>query len=246
MKLTTAVALGLVAFPVVSGFAPVATPSRSPTALGMSDLLNQQKAAAIRAAEARNQAEIEALKLQIAQIESLFNGASTGYSPAGFTPTGLPSDIAYMNQNQLQGKLAEFKNYLGTLLKRSEDNQRQFASLTGGPGGAIGTAAIAGATGALLTNALDSNRRDSIGGIIAGAAGSIASSLSGPSKARAPVVSNDPRAQVSEASMMQFDCVGVIPIRSPCIFLCFIVSLYWPEFNRHFLEHSPTMIWSTK
>ena len=90
-------------------------------------------------------------------------------------------------------------------MKRSEDNQRQVASLTGGSGalGALGTAAVAGSVGALVTNAVDSNRRDSINGIIAGAAGSLASSLSGPAPAPAPVAApapaapTDPRANVS-------------------------------------------------
>ena len=158
---------------------------------------NQQKAAAIRAAEARNQAEIAALKAQIAQIETLFNRSSNGFTP---TPPALPPNVAGMDQNQLQMKLGEFKDYLGTLLQRSEDNQKQVASLTGGSGigGALGTAAVAGSMGALVTNALDSNRRDSIGGIIAGAAGSIASSLSGPSQAPAAprTAKLDPKSQV--------------------------------------------------
>uniref|UniRef100_A0A7S3LCW1 Limiting CO2-inducible protein B/C beta carbonyic anhydrase domain-containing protein n=1 Tax=Amphora coffeiformis TaxID=265554 RepID=A0A7S3LCW1_9STRA len=204
MKLSTAVTFGLVVLPAVTAFAPMAA-TRSRTALGMSDSFstanslaaaNAQKAAAIRAAEARNQAEIEALKAQIAQIESLFNRSPGGFTP---TPPTLPPDVASMNQNQLQTKLGEFKDYLGTLLQRSKDNQNQLAGLGGsGTGSALATAAVAGSMGALVTNALDSNRRDSINGLIAGAAGSIASSLSGPSTrapAAAPAVPNDPKSQ---------------------------------------------------
>lgn len=211
MKLSAAVSFGLLALPAVSAFTPMAT-SRSQTALGMTDSLNmanslaganEQKAAAIRAAEARNQAEIAALKAQIAQIEDLFNRSPNTYSP---TPPSLPPDVAGMDKNQLQVKLEEFKNYLGTLLQRSADNQKQVASLTGGSGiaGAVGTAAVAGSMGALVTNALDSNRRDSIGGIIAGAAGSVASSFSKPSSApvAAPAPA-DPKAQVRRQK-----CIG--------------------------------------
>ena len=207
MKLSAALTFGLLALPAASAFTPMAA-SRSQTALRMTDSFsmanslaaaNEQKAAAIRAAEARNQAEINALKAQIAQIESLFNSPS--YTP---TPPTLPPNVSNLDKNQLQAKLGEFKSYLGTLLKRSEDNQKQVASLTGGSGivGALGTAAVAGSVGALVTNAIDNNRRDSINGIIAGAAGSIASSLSPKSApvaapAAAPATPADPRANVS-------------------------------------------------
>lgn len=201
MKLSAALTASLLALPAASAFAPTAASRgeaspRMASSLNMASSLaaNQQKAAAIRAAEARNQAEIEALKAQIAQIESVFANPST-------FPT-LPADVSSLNSNQLQGKLSEVKSYLGTLLQRSEDNQRQVAALTGGGAvGALGAAAVAGSAGALITNALDNNRRDSINGIIAGAAGSIASSLSSPAPApvaaRAPAAPADPRANVS-------------------------------------------------
>lgn len=210
MKLSAAV-LAFLAMPSATAFSPLSV-GRTQTALRMSDtmntanqlaLANEQKAAAIRAAEARNQAEIEALKAQIAQIEDLFNRSPNTPTPPS-TPAPVPSDLKDMDQNQLFAKLTEFKDYLGTLLKRSEDNKKQVASLTGGGGGigAAGTAALAGAAGALVTNALDSNRRDSINGIIAGAAGSVASALSKPSPAPvaapapAPVAQIDPRLSV--------------------------------------------------
>ena len=131
MKLSAALTASLLALPAASAFAPMAASRgeaspRMASSLKMASSLaaNQQKAAAIRAAEARNQAEIEALKAQIAQIESAFANPST-------FPT-LPADVSSLNSNQLQGKLGEVKSYLGTLLQRSEDNQRQVAALTGG------------------------------------------------------------------------------------------------------------------
>jgi hypothetical protein len=250
MKLSTAAVFGLLTLPSASAFAPTMS-SRSPTGLRMSDfratdqlsLANQQRAAAIRAAEARNQAEIEALKLQIAQIESSLYNTSPG--GLGYAAAGLPSDFSSMNRNQLQNKLSEFKNYLGTLLRRSEDNQRQFNAVTGGAGGALGTAVLAGATGAVLTNALDSNRRDSIGGILAGAAGSIASSLSGPATSSKPTLStNDPRAQVRQCQER------ILPLtlkKGYFISLFFpTCSLFWRECSKHFLEPSQMLIWSIK
>ena len=189
MKLSSAFTFGLLALPAVSAFTPT-TAGRSRSALSMSD--NAARAAAIRAAEARNQAEIEALKAQIAQIEDLFNRSpsySTPFPPS--TPPSINGAVSGMDQNQLQQKLSELKNKLAELTSKS------------GITGALGTAAVAGSVGALVTNALDSNRRDSINGIIAGAAGSIASTFTGPSPAPvaapapAPVAAPlDPRAQV--------------------------------------------------
>jgi len=164
--------------------------SRSTTALPMSDSLslanqlaraNEEKAATIRAAEARNQAEIEALKAQIAQIEDLFNRPAT---PSASNLGGL-------------------KSYLNTLLQKSQDNQRAYQELTGGqqPGlpSALTSSVLAGTFGGLVAGALDGNRRDSIGGIIAGVAGSAASLASGGSsnEAVAPAAPAAPPAYIN-------------------------------------------------
>jgi hypothetical protein len=146
---------------------------------------NEEKAAAIRAAERRNQAEIEALKSQIDQIEAVF-GAPSYYAPS--PPPLLPANLSGLSKFELQNKLREFQGYLTTLLARSESNQREAASILGGRVGGssdalkiAGTAAIAGTFGGLVSGALDSNRRDSIGGIVAGVAGSAAGLLNKPS-----------------------------------------------------------------
>jgi hypothetical protein len=155
---------------------------------------NEEKAAAIRAAERRNQAEIEALKSQIDQIEAVFAGGSSSYySPS---PPSLPANLSGLSKFELQNKLREFQDYLSTVLARSESNQREAASILGGGGGGndalkiAGTAAIAGTFGGLVSGALDSNRRDSIGGIVAGVAGSAAGLLNKPANEQS---SNEPK-----------------------------------------------------
>ena len=138
---------------------------------------NQEKAAAIQAAEAQNQADIEALKNQIAQIEQLFDTNPTNNNISGMK-TALdrqPSSSAQNNNNAAQGP---------------------------GLSDIVSTSIVAGTFGGLVTGALDNNRRDSIGGIIAGVAGA---SLAGgssdetqtSSSSKAVPAFKDPRSVVS-------------------------------------------------
>ena len=139
---------------------------------------NQEKAAAIQAAEAQNQADIEALKNQIAQIEQLFDTNPTNNNISGMK-TALDSSSAQNNNN----------------------NAAQ------GPGlsDIVSTSIVAGTFGGLVTGALDNNRRDSIGGIIAGVAGA---SLAGGSSdetqtsSKAVPAFKDPRSVVSTIQTM--------------------------------------------
>eukprot|EP00523_Entomoneis_sp_CCMP467_P016228 CAMPEP_0168766108 /NCGR_PEP_ID=MMETSP0725-20121227/668_1 /TAXON_ID=265536 /ORGANISM="Amphiprora sp., Strain CCMP467" /LENGTH=440 /DNA_ID=CAMNT_0008815379 /DNA_START=22 /DNA_END=1344 /DNA_ORIENTATION=+ len=172
MKLST-LALLAASCTGASAFQPQQNGARSFTSLQMTQSLNlanqlavanAEKAASIRAAEAKNQAEIEALKLQISQIEDLFNSSPT--SSTASAGNGL-------------------QNYLGNLLQKSDANQKAYKELTGGTGPGLSqvlaTSVAAGTFGGLVTTALDSNRRDSIAGIVAGVAGSAASLAGGSS-----------------------------------------------------------------
>ncbi|KAL7558115.1 hypothetical protein ACA910_016070 [Epithemia clementina (nom. ined.)] len=163
--------------PRSSSWSPSTTTTQLPMASTLAD-----KASAIRAAEARNQAEIEALKLQIAQIEDLFNrspGSIAAATPYSFVDT---------TKDQLGARLREFRQYLGSLVQQSKSNQLQYDQIIAQQGGgpsllqALATSAAAGTMGGLVVGALDSNRRDSIGGILAGVAGSAASSLASSTK----------------------------------------------------------------
>lgn len=139
---------------------------------------HQEKAAAIQAAEAQNQADIEALKNQIAQIEQLFDT----------NPTTT-------NTNTISG--------MKTALDR-QPSSAQNNNAAQGPGlsDIVSTSIVAGTFGGLVTGALDNNRRDSIGGIIAGVAGA---SLAGgssdetqtSSSSKAVPAFKDPRSVVS-------------------------------------------------
>ena len=138
---------------------------------------NQEKAAAIQAAEAQNQADIEALKNQIAQIEQLFDTNPT------------------TNTNNISG--------MKTALDR-QPSSAQNNNAAQGPGlsDSVSTSIVAGTFGGLVTGALVNNRRDSIGGIIAGVAGA---SLAGgssdetqtSSSSKAVPAFKDPRSVVS-------------------------------------------------
>ena len=138
---------------------------------------HQEKAAAIQAAEAQNQADIEALKNQIAQIEQLFDTNPT------------------TNTNNISG--------MKTALDR-QPSSAQNNNAAQGPGlsDIVSTSIVAGTFGGLVTGALDNNRRDSIGGIIAGVAGA---SLAGgssdetqtSSSSKAVPAFKDPRSVVS-------------------------------------------------
>ena len=170
---------------------------RKSTLLHMANTL-ADKASAIRSAEARNQAEIEALKLQIAQIEDLFNR-----SP-GSVAAATPSAFADGTRDQLGTRLSEFRQYLSNLVTQSKLNQQEYDQIIskqgGGPGllEAIATSAAAGTFGGLVVGALDSNRRDSLGGILAGVAGSAASFASKSTESiPAPSPILDSRAPVS-------------------------------------------------
>lgn len=197
MKFSSAAILFVcVTTPLTAAFQPRCHPtairsSASSSALHATDLANrlvranEEKAAAIRAAERRNQADIEALKSQIDQIEAVFSRSSDYSSSYTPSPPTLPLNLSGLSKFELQNKLREFQNYLGTLLARSESNQREAAAIQGQAGEEAlkiaGTAVIAGTFGGLVSGALDSNRRDSIGGIVAGVAGSAASLINKPS-----------------------------------------------------------------
>lgn len=138
---------------------------------------HQEKAAAIQAAEAQNQADIEALKNQIAQIEQLFDTNPT------------------TNTNNISG--------MKTALDRQPSSARNNDAAQGpGLSDIVSTSIVAGTFGGLVTGALDNNRRDSIGGIIAGVAGA---SLAGgssdetqtSSSSKAVPAFKDPRSVVS-------------------------------------------------
>jgi hypothetical protein len=184
-----------------------ASSSSSSSALYATDLANrlvranEEKAAAVRAAERRNQAEIEALKSQIDQIEAVFTRSpdySSSYAYTTPAPPTLPPNLSGLSKFELQNKLREFQGYLSTLLARSESNQREAAAIANGDALKIaGTAAIAGTFGGLVSGALDSNRRDSIGGIVAGVAGSAASLINKPTSNEPVGLPMPPTARVS-------------------------------------------------
>ena len=179
-------------------------PLEMASSLGKSKI-NDSKAAAIRAAEARNQAEIEALKVQISQLEDLFSRSPGAVSVAA------PSSGSFVDttRNQLGERLSEFRGYLNNLLQRSRQNEQEYDQIMAQQGGpslaqTLATSVAAGTMGGLVASALDSNRRDSIGGIIAGVAGSAASLATSNSEGPAaplaqPIsapVARDPRSPV--------------------------------------------------
>mmetsp|Transcript_6217 Transcript_6217/g.8087 ORF Transcript_6217/g.8087 Transcript_6217/m.8087 type:complete len:466 (-) Transcript_6217:107-1504(-) len=197
-----------------SAFAPAHyNGPRSTTSLHMSDSLdlanqlvkaNEEKAAAVSAAEAKNQAEIEDLKLQIAQIEKLFSPPVTSVAPSSASTPAVTSVAtpAYSPNVMEAGaqQLSGLENSLATLFQNSNANTREYNALVGSQGPSlsdvISTSVVAGTFGGLVTSALDGNRRDSIGGIMAGVAGAAVSLMSPENEKRvatAKPVFADPR-----------------------------------------------------